>query len=667
MLLTAQCLLCLVGGLSSAAGRDGWVADQETQLGSDSWPGKGWTQVVELQDTRHAKKWNKLGKLSSPEVFGNEEESPSNGDKVNRVKDKAGGSDVNQISKGTKALPEKDKDIATGGIDRVENTLTTVAVKDILGPGMGGSAVQGIADNRVQKFATEPAPQTAVVGSIVVLPCRVVNKVGQLQWTKDGFGLGTERSLFGFSRYSMIGADDEGDFSLRIQPVLLEDDGFFQCQVSASDGVPGIRTKTVHLQVYVPPDPPVIRPKVLDSTAGLLTTIECTSKGGKPPPEILWVDERHPREPLGLGAETTMKQMSDNKRVIVTSKLSFTPRRTHDNATISCLTTHQALTSPLSSSVRLRIRYAPEVQVAVTPERLVEADDARLSCSAVANPPKLTYRWYHNRMVVENQTSPTLLLHKISRAMHQDTISCEVSNEVGTSKKTQSLLVRFGPVFKSVPQDAAAEMQNEVLLKCDVESNPPPSIVWLQDGSEKVIGTGPELRVVVGPSTTGSYRCVASVRDRDLQFPDLVGRMRVLVKGPPTIVSAGEQLGTPGGTVTLECNTVSVPSPIKVTWTYKGRAIDIEDPRYEVREQQRDGGLKTILVIHDADQTDFGDYNCSVVNEYGVARKLIRLNEEKRCAAVAGHRGWRCTPVHHCRRHFTSALQQEKLQRESAR
>lgn len=45
---------------------------------------------------------------------------------------------------------------------------------------------------------------------MLVLAFRVVNKVGQLQWTKDGFGLGTERNLFGFSRYSMIGADDEG-------------------------------------------------------------------------------------------------------------------------------------------------------------------------------------------------------------------------------------------------------------------------------------------------------------------------------------------------------------------------------------------------------------------------------------------------------------------------
>ena len=56
----------------------------------------------------------------------------------------------------------------------------------------------------------------------------------------------------------------------------------------------------------------------------------------------------------------------------------------------------------------------------------------------------------------------------------------------------------------------------------------------------------------------------------------------------------------------------------------------IDDPRYEVVEDQQEEGFRNILVIHDADNTDFGDYNCSVVNEYGIARKLIRLNKESK-------------------------------------
>ena len=83
-----------------------------------------------------------------------------------------------------------------------------------------------------QHFAMEPQDQIAVVGARVTLPCRVVNKQGILQWTKDDFGLGTRRKLSGFDRYSMIGSDEEGDYSLQIYPLTLEDNASFQCQVS---------------------------------------------------------------------------------------------------------------------------------------------------------------------------------------------------------------------------------------------------------------------------------------------------------------------------------------------------------------------------------------------------------------------------------------------------
>lgn len=83
-----------------------------------------------------------------------------------------------------------------------------------------------------QKFAIEPEDISAVIGETVILPCRVVDKQGTLQWTKDDFGLGAHRNLSAFDRYFMIGHDDEGDYSLEIQAITLEDDAKFQCQVS---------------------------------------------------------------------------------------------------------------------------------------------------------------------------------------------------------------------------------------------------------------------------------------------------------------------------------------------------------------------------------------------------------------------------------------------------
>lgn len=61
-----------------------------------------------------------------------------------------------------------------------------------------------------QRFAIQPQDQTAVIGSRVTLPCRVLDQKGPIQWTKDDFGLGAVRNLTGFERYAMIGSDEEG-------------------------------------------------------------------------------------------------------------------------------------------------------------------------------------------------------------------------------------------------------------------------------------------------------------------------------------------------------------------------------------------------------------------------------------------------------------------------
>lgn len=74
----------------------------------------------------------------------------------------------------------------------------------------------------------QPVDSVAIVGTRVILPCRVINKKGVLQWTKDDFGLGVRRRLAGFDRYSMIGSDEEGDYSLNINPVALEDEANYQ-------------------------------------------------------------------------------------------------------------------------------------------------------------------------------------------------------------------------------------------------------------------------------------------------------------------------------------------------------------------------------------------------------------------------------------------------------
>ena len=78
-----------------------------------------------------------------------------------------------------------------------------------------------------------------------------------------------------------------GDFTLDINPVLLEDDAVFQCQVGAAAGVAPIRSDDARLTVRVPPEPPVIiNGDVLRTTEDRTVDIECVSRGGKPGAEV---------------------------------------------------------------------------------------------------------------------------------------------------------------------------------------------------------------------------------------------------------------------------------------------------------------------------------------------------------------------------------------------
>lgn len=138
-----------------------------------------------------------------------------------------------------------------------------------------------------QKFDIEPIDRTVKIGGTVLLPCRVVNKVGMLQWTRDGFGLGSDRPLAGFPRYQMIGSDEEGDFSLQINGVTLEDDAVFQCQVGAANGVRGIRSRSSKLTVHIPPEgPKILQGNHVQTTSGLTLELTCESHAGKPPAEV---------------------------------------------------------------------------------------------------------------------------------------------------------------------------------------------------------------------------------------------------------------------------------------------------------------------------------------------------------------------------------------------
>lgn len=482
-----------------------------------------------------------------------------------------------------------------------------------------------------QRFAMEPQDQTAVEGTRVTLPCRVINKTGVLQWTKDDFGLGTHRNLSGFDRYSMIGSDEEGDYSLDIFPVMLDDDARYQCQVGPGlSGEPGIRSKFATLTVLVPPEPPrIVQGDYLVTTEDREIELECVSMAGKPAAEITWLDGQ--RNVLNDGIEYIVEALPDGRRFTAKSILKLTPKKEHHNTTFSCQAQNTAERTYKTASLRLEVKYAPKVALTVVggagpSGRLSEGTDVRLACKADANPLDLTYRWFMNEELMGGDYTTELVIHNVTRKYHDAIVKCEVHNPVGKSEESETLDISYGPRFRTRPRSIQADLGATVTLSCDVDGNPPAEIVWTHDdGASKVVGTSANLTLDVDRHTAGRYSCKATV----IGFPEIGAEATVYLKGPPTITSHRVQFGIQGDNVRLECLAYSIPKPEHIVWTFRGNEVDANDKDYTILEDPLPEGIKSTLVIRDSQEQHFGAYNCSVSNPYGSDMVEIVLKPQK--------------------------------------
>ncbi|KAM3968931.1 irregular chiasm C-roughest protein-like [Aphomia sociella] len=482
-----------------------------------------------------------------------------------------------------------------------------------------------------QKFAMEPHSQTAMIGSRVILPCRVENKAGLLQWTKDNFGLGLERNLDAYDRFRMIGSDEEGDYSLDIMKVKLEDNSGYQCQVgSGPRGESPIRSRVANLTVLVPPeDPKIVQGIFLSTTEDRDIKLECVSVGGKPPAEITWVDGNG--GVLTHGVTYTIKRLSDGHRFTARSILKMKPKGEDNNQTYTCQAQNTADRTYRSASIVIEVKYPPKVKMflkSAVNGRFPEGNDVIIACEGEANPPNVTYKWYINDKFVAANTTE-LRIYNITKKYHDYIVKCDVHNDVGTTEESHVLEITYAPKFISLPKDVEAEVGTHITLGCDVDGYPPPEINWLHHEEDQNIRVGKtaNLSLTVDTHTAGNYICKAYIEG----YPEIQTEASVYIKGPPKIISNQTQFSSQGDTMYIECAAISIPRIDFIIWTFEGREIDsIHDQDYAFLEDLQPGGIvNSTLIVRESQSKHFGVYKCNVSNEYGSDALDIMLRPNK--------------------------------------
>ncbi len=220
----------------------------------------------------------------------------------------------------------------------------------------------------------------------------------------------------------------------------MDDNAKFECQVSAVNDTEAIRSGEASLDVLVAPEPPVIiNGGELRTTEGTKVDLECVSRGGKPAAEITWVDDDGNSKTSGV--ESSEKEVEGTKLVTVVSKMALTAAKSDHNTTLTCRAEHGADATTRNDSIRLLVEYAPQVELQQRPGEgeLHEGDDVTFNCSAHANPSQISFRWFKDGNIVAGNHGTELTLEAIDRQLHQKSVTCEASNDIGTSESSSTI------------------------------------------------------------------------------------------------------------------------------------------------------------------------------------------------------------------------------------
>ncbi|KAJ8679130.1 hypothetical protein QAD02_014917 [Eretmocerus hayati] len=95
-----------------------------------------------------------------------------------------------------------------------------------------------------QSFRVRPTNSSVLEGNDITLRCEVNNRVGNVQWAKDGFVnvVTPSGEIVGNPRWRMEGDAAYGIFNLHISNASLSDDGLFECQVGPNGKIKPIRS-----------------------------------------------------------------------------------------------------------------------------------------------------------------------------------------------------------------------------------------------------------------------------------------------------------------------------------------------------------------------------------------------------------------------------------------
>ncbi|XP_064471723.1 hemicentin-1-like isoform X2 [Ornithodoros turicata] len=491
------------------------------------------------------------------------------------------------------------------------------------------------------------------VGQWAVLPCEVdeasCGRVYFITWTKNVSEDWERVYLFSETVNRVMGPLSEpqratfhpGNASahLRIQPLSVEDEGTYKCDVTYVQGkCPSL--SFTRLQTLVTPKEPVIKmdgKQLTNGTTlgpyleGSTVVLDCVSSGGRPAPQVLWRNSSV-KLPVKTSIMPDLRGIHD-----VTSTARFVLSRYDLGAKLECVVVTKATAAPVVKWVKLDVHVRPLALRLRGPNYPVVAGEmVSLTCIVEGARPAANITWYNRSEMARAQPPPSTeamsdgtyrtsstLVFVASLYDHQADFFCKGTNQVLKNRTEVPLLqavrleVLYPPAVQVLPIDGVNVTETHPCnLTCRYNSNPPnvTEVVWYRNGDILPRNERYHTALLHKPDTlhirnttrsdSGVYSCHAKNafgrgNSSNSIYVDVFYTPLVSIWINPTVVAVDESA------VLLRCEAeAGNPRRLRRVRWYRDSV-----PVNETREQD--------LLLEYLQRSSAGNYSCQAENDAG--------------------------------------------------
>ncbi|CAH1390384.1 unnamed protein product [Nezara viridula] len=320
------------------------------------------------------------------------------------------------------------------------------------------------------------------------------------------------------------------------------------------------------------------------------------------------------------------------------------------NGNYSCVARNPA--AEVVYTQRLVVNVPPAIEAFSFPEGgVAEGSRTRIVCGVSRGDPPLAITW-----LKDNSPLPPHLAINLTKldmyssllsipsldSSHTGEYTCVASNPAAEARYSSKLQVKVPPRWIVEPMDVSVERNRNVVLDCQAQGVPQPTIIWkkatgLKSGDyeeirdrmyTKILNNGSLLLQNVKEDREGYYLCQAQngIGNGIGKVLQLKVNSSPYFSGPPRSVTVKK-----GDTAVLTCR-VHGDTPINIKWTRQGKVplTPANNYRVNVKQEAVPGGIILgELHIAGAESADSGSYFCQAINLYGRDQQLVQLTVQE--------------------------------------